>query len=251
MSTRRTLLLAAALGLMAAPLHAQTMRGKVLDAATGEGVAQAQVQALTEEGRDGGHARTRADGSFEIPLRAPGTFRIRAERAGYNPTVTTSLPVDLREAVEVEVRLSANAVAIEPLRVTARVEPPHRRNLTMNGFYDRERQGIGRYMRREDIERYPTQNLAQLLSRVPGTAIQYIRTKQYIYFMRNGGCRPQVYLDNVRMVVDNTMDINAIVTPGQIEAVEMYRGAAEIPVQYNNSRGAVCGVVLIWTRSEP
>jgi len=251
MPIMRTLLLLPLTLALAVPLAGQTMRGRVLDAATGEGVAQAQVQALTEEGRDGGHTRTRADGSFEIPLRAPGTFRIRAERTGYNPTVTTTLPVALREAVEVEVRLSASAVAIEPLRVTARVQPPHRRNLEMNGYYDRERQGIGRYLRREDIERYPTQNLAQLLSRVPGTAIQYVRTKQYIYFMRNGGCRPQGYLDNVRMVVDATMDINAIVTPGQIEAVEMYRGAAEIPVQYNNARGAVCGVVLIWTRSEP
>ena len=251
------------LALLATPLAAQSVRGKVLDAATGEGIAAVAVQALSAEGRDVGHTRTAADGSFQLQLRAPATVRIQAQRAGYRATLTDGLPVAMREAVEVEVRLSATAVAIEPLRVTARVEPPKRRNLELNGFYERERLGIGKYVRREEIELRPSQNLAQVLSRVQGAAIHYQGSRQYIYFTRNGrprlrqsfrgppqnACLPRLYVDGARVTYDANNDINGVVNPGQVEAIEVFRGPAEIPVQYNDSNSA-CGVILIWTRHE-
>ena len=259
----RTLPLAALL-LAAAPLSAQAVHGKVIDAATGEGVAQAQVQAVTLEGRDAGRARTGPDGTFRFELRAPGTVRIRAERTGFRPTLTGDLPVALRETVEVEVRLAATAVAMEPLRVTARVEPPHRRALELNGYYARERQGIGEYLRREDIEKRASTNLAQVLQRVPGAAIRYMGVHQYIYFPRNGepslrqsmrgppgnACLPRLFVDGSRVTYDAQNDINSVVNPNQVEAVELVRGPSEIPVQYNDNN-SMCGVILIWTRQEP
>ena len=258
---RHTVLLAACL--FATPLAAQTLRGKVLDATTGAGIPAAAVRALSE-GRDVGHARTAADGTFFFQLRAPGTVRIEAQRAGYRTTVTSELPVGGRETVDVEVRLSAEAIAIEPLRVTARVEPPRRRNLELNGFYERERMGIGQYVRREDIERRANQNLAQVLARVQGAAIQYVGSKQYIYFPRNGrpnirqtfrgppqnACLPRLFVDGARVTYDANNDINAVVNPGQVEAIEVFRGPSEIPTQYNDNN-SMCGVILIWTRNEP
>ena len=255
--------IASVLALLAAPLAAQTVRGRVLDAASGEGVAQAAVQALSAEGRDVGRARTAADGSFVLQLRAAASVRIQAQRAGYRTTLTDALPVAVREAVEVEVRLSTTALALEPLRVTARVEPPRRRNLELNGFYERERAGIGKYVRREEIELRPSRNLAEVLARVQGTAIQYQGSKQYIYFPRNGrpvlrqsfrgppqnACLPRLYVDGARVTYDANNDINAVVNPGQVEAIEVFRGPAEIPVQYNDSN-SMCGVILIWTRHE-
>jgi hypothetical protein len=244
----RILWISALLALLAPPLAAQTVRGRVLDAASGEGIAAAEVQALTLEGREAGRARTAADGSFQLPLRAAGTVRIQAQRTGYRTTLTDALPVASREAVEVEVRLSATAVAMEPLRVTARVEPPKRRNLELNGFYERERRGIGRFVRREEIERHGDFTLAQSLSRMPGAVVQYVGVHQYIYFPRSG-CRPWVYLDGSRMIVDRGQDINSIVSPNQVEAMEVFIGPSEVPAEYAAGRGA-CGVVLIWTKHE-
>jgi hypothetical protein len=263
MSITRCFVPLAALVMAAAPLAAQTVRGKVLDAATGEAIAAVTVQALSAEGRDVGRARTAADGSFEIQLRAAATVRIQAQRTGYQTSVSASLPVAPREAVEVEVRLSATAVAMEPLRVTARVEPPKRRNLELNGFYERERLGIGKYVRREEIENRNNQNLAQVLARVQGSAIHYQGAKQYIYFPRNGrpslrqsmrgpaqnACLPRLFVDGSRVTYDANNDINSVVNPGQVEAIEVFRGPSEIPVQYNDSNSA-CGVILIWTRHE-
>jgi len=258
--------------LLATPLPAQRLRGKVIDAVTGAAVPAAAVRALVE-GRDVGRARTAADGTFNFQLRVPGTVRIEAQRTGYGTTVTGDLPVGLRETVDVEVKISAEAITIEPLRVTARVAPPRRRSLERNGFYDRERRGIGKYLRREEIERHGRSNMAQVLSYVPGTAVLRRGFRDYIYFPRNGGpglgrvrssnsrgraqwgppaggCLPRLFLDGIRVSYDSDADINSFVDPEAVEAVELFRGPSEIPVEYNDNNSQ-CGVILIWTRQEP
>jgi hypothetical protein len=259
---KRILALLPLLGILAAPLSAQVVRGKVLDAASGEPVPQAEVAAATLEGRGAGRARTAADGTFTLELRAPGTFRLRAERTGYRPSVSDSLSVDVRETLEVELRISATAVAIEPLRVTARVAPPRRRSLQISGFYDRERAGLGHFLRREDFERMSNMNLVQVIDRMPGTFILGTGPRQIIVFerattigtlsraqrgQRMEQCVPKLFLDGVQMsYVDG---LNGVANPNQIEAVEIYRSAAELPPQYGGA-DAACGVILLWTRSE-
>ena len=281
---KRVLALLPMLAALAAPLSAQVVRGKVLDAASGAPVPQAEVTATTVEGRGAGRTRAAADGSFTLDLRAAGTIRLRAERTGYRPTLTDTFPVDPREAVEVELRVSATAVAIEPLRVTARVAPPRRRSLEMNGVYDRARDGFGHRLFREDIEKQSNLNLAQVLARVPGTTRVQTGPFEFIYFSRSmltgtiqpgpgggrrapgpatlvqprsgGGdnpgrwCIPLLFIDGTRAAYGGRDDINSLVKPEQIEAVELYSSAANIPMQYNVS-GSACGVILIWTRSEP
>ena|SRR5215218_1155651 len=259
MSLLRPLLPLAAFVLAATPLAAQTVRGKVLDAATGAGVPEAAVRALTPDGHDVGRARTAADGSFRMQLRTSATVRVEARRTGYQQTLTAELPVALHEAVEVEVRISATALALEPLRVTARVAPPRRRSLELNGVYDRERMGLGRRLFREDIERRPNLDLGGLLQGVVGTRMVYAGRYKYIVFNRSsisaamtGGppCLPRLYLDGVRVEYGGSFDINSFVLPERVEAVELYASAAEIPPQYNGMNSA-CGVILIWTRTEP
>ena len=63
-------------------------------------------------------------------------------------------------------------------------------------------------------------------------------------------CLPRLFLDGVRVTYDVQNDINAVVDPGQVEAIEVFRGPSEIPVQYNDNNSQ-CGVILIWTRKEP
>jgi len=239
----------AVLAVLAAPLAAQTVRGRVVDARTGEGVPEAVVTALAASGnRRTGQARTDASGKFSLAMRAPGDVRLRVERTGYRETLTDPTPVGPQDTVEVELSVSAAPLTIAPLRVTARVEPPRRRSLELNGFYDREKRGFGTFLRREEIERHGDYNLANALTRVPGVAIRYVRVKEYIYFIRNR-CTPLVYLDGMRMLVNGSQDINAVVSTFQIEAIEVYQTPTEIPAEYNVGRGA-CGVILIWAKHE-
>jgi hypothetical protein len=255
---------AAALLLLAAarPMSAQVLRGKVVDAVSGEPVPQVALAAIGADRKEAGHARTAADGTFYLQFATPVSVRLQTQRTGYRPTVTEELPVAPSETVYVEVRVSAAPLQIEPLRVTARVEPPHRRFLELNGFYHRQRVGFGAFLRREDIERLPRSNLAQVLQRTRGAAIYYRGSRQFIYFTRYGpphivsnfrgppgnSCLPRVFLDGNRMTYDGLNDINSIVSPDQVEAIETYN-AGEAPVEYVGSNSG-CGVILIWTRHE-
>jgi hypothetical protein len=256
---RRILFLSPALLALATAASGQTLRGKVLDAASGEPVAQAAIAAQDSAGHTVGRARSAADGTFAMPLRAAGVFHLDATRTGYQPAHTQALPVDVRETVEVELRVSATPVSVAPLTVTARQAPPHRRSLEMNGFYDREKTGLGRFLRREDFDRATT-TLAEALTKAQGTYLIDAGARQFIAFSRSSAsvslrfastnpCLPKVYLDGTRAPYGGQMDINSIVSPSQVEAVELYRSTAEIPPQYGGS-DATCGVILIWTRHE-
>ena len=100
-------------------LSAQVVSGRVLDAGTGEGVPQAEVKAVSAEGRELGRARTAADGAFDLRLRMAGTVRLQAQRTRYRATTTGELAVGVRETVGVEVRLSASAVGWKRSRSSA------------------------------------------------------------------------------------------------------------------------------------
>jgi hypothetical protein len=243
----------------------------VVDAANGEGVSQAQVTALTSDQRNAGRARTSADGSFSLALRAAGSFRLLGERAGYAISLSQPVEVAPRETVTVALRLAVQASALEPLSVTARQAPPRRASLEANGFYAREASGLGRYLRREDLERSSATNLVHVLAAVPGVDVQLDRRGvQIITFARSriAGtinraqreqsdlCMPTVYVDGARVGYDRgdkfegtSPDINQIVSKSQLEAVELFRSTAELPPQYGGSN-ASCGVILFWTKRE-
>jgi hypothetical protein len=238
--------------------RAQVVRGRVLDNASGDAVSGARVEAFAGS-RPGGRTRTAADGKFEMRLRAGGTFHIQAEREGYRSSVTHDIPVAARETVYVEVRVAAAPMQLDPLRVTARVAPPHRRSLELNGFYERERMGIGRFIRREDFENRSNLTTAQIVAREPGTVrigqgpgeyIVFSRSSNVGAYMRRGAgyCIPQLYLDGMK--INSGKDLSWVTGPNQVEAIELYSSAAEIPVQYNGINSA-CGVILVWTRHEP
>ncbi|HKP77263.1 MAG TPA: carboxypeptidase regulatory-like domain-containing protein [Longimicrobiaceae bacterium] len=241
------------------PAGAQVVRGRVIDNATGEGVAAATVEASVA-GRTGGRARTAADGKFEVRLRAAGTYSLLAERTGYRATASGELPVAPRETVYVELRVAAAPMQLDPLRVTARVAPPHRRSLELVGFYERERKGFGRFIRREDFERRSNLTTTQILARVPGVVLIGSGPRESVAFSRSsisgallragsaGYCAPLLYMDGVR--ITRSQDMNEVSAPDNLEAVELYQSAAEIPVEYMGASSA-CGVILLWTRHEP
>ena len=65
-------------------------------------------------------------------------------------------------------------------------------------------------------------------------------------------CYMDVYLDGA-MIYDSSarkmplFNLSSM-TAGEVEAVEVYSSAAQVPSQYNKSSGG-CGVILIWTRT--
>jgi hypothetical protein len=257
--TPAPLLLCALLALAAGPLRAQTLGGVVVDAATGQPIPGAAVTVLDGE-RRAARGTTGADGTFQLELRSPsraGRVRIRAERVGYRPTVSDELAVQRYETVEVRLPLSEQAVALQPVTVTARQQPPRIARLGMVGFYDREAQGFGRFLRREEIERPGVRDVAEVVGRLPGTTLITSYQGSVVYFARaatvraftagSTRCLPDVYLDGVRVTYGIT-GLSGLVPLEHVEAIEAYSGPSQTPVQWSGT-GAACGVIVIWTRS--
>lgn len=59
-----------------------------------------------------------------------------------------------------------------------------------------------------------------------------------------GRCPIQYYVDGTFVALFNIDEI----LPGDVEGMEIYRGAATIPAEYNKGT-AICGLILIWTRN--
>ena len=254
-SLRPLLLLVGLLCTFNGSAAAQTIRGRVLDAGSGEAIPAASLVALGENRRPVSRARTDADGAFVLQLRAPGTYSIQGARTGYGTAVSQTVTLAAGETLEVELRLSVQPLAVEPLTVTARREPPRVRALEMNGFYRREALGFGKFLRREDVAPNRTMSVAQALSRVQGARVLSAGAgREYVYFARAGMggnvCLPLLYVDGVQVAYKflSGMDINSSVQPDHIDAIEIYRSRLETPVQFQIA-GAACGVIVIWTRT--
>jgi hypothetical protein len=113
---------AAALVILFIPIPAagQVLRGRVIDAESGAVVPLARV-VVTGTGQRTRRTVTAADGRFLVRLRRGGSFRVQVARAGYAETRTRALAVGPRDTVDVDVRVSAVALRLDPVTVTARV----------------------------------------------------------------------------------------------------------------------------------
>ena len=100
-------------------LAAQTVRGRLVEGES-RPVIGALVVLVDEEGRQVGGALTDRGGAFLIAAPAPGSYRLRAQRVGYESTLTR--PFDLLHGQTVEREIVATTVPtrLDGLSVTAR-----------------------------------------------------------------------------------------------------------------------------------
>ncbi len=245
------------------PLLGQTIRGRVLDASTSEPVGYATVTALRADQRPVLRVQSDSEGAFVLPLRTAGEYRLRVERMGFATSTSEVLRVGRRDSIEVDLVLSTSPLPLDAVVATVRSPPLRKAALERVGFYDREAVGLGRFLRREDIEQYRNTSLPQILDRLPGTTMLTNHSGSVIVFNRSvtdgmisrtqrgraSLCLPQLYLDGILVAYD-VSGIERIVPPEHIEAIETYSSPAQIPVQFR-STGSSCGVIIVWTRVEP
>jgi len=233
----------------------QTLKGTILDAITGEPVMLAQVS-LLEEGR----SEVAADlaslaGSFELEAPGGGVYFLYVRRDGYETLLDGLFELGPDGVVEVRVGLTPEPIEIEALDVQAnRTMTP----LERSGFYDRVLTAPGYFLSREDIQRAGSSKVADVFQRVPRVEVDATRPltgpdvmQNPSIFMRKGTepCFPTLYID--RHIVAN--GVTAPVRPddwvnsGEIEAIEVYSRATQVPPEFDSVGG--CGVVLIWTRA--
>lgn|GEM_PF-5681464 len=244
---------------------AVVIRGIVRDARTGQPLARVPVRL-----NGLASALTRADGSYRLvtdDAYRDRPNRLVARRIGYEArTVEFTLPATA-PAYEVDVALEPSAVELDPIDVAGKQEV----NRRLAGFRRRRQMGLGTFFTRVDIEKIGAVRVSDVVRRVPGTIViteesvnadpmgaqpvfsQIPRTT--IQFSRRGyardagerPCSPLIFVNDMQV---NQPDIDMIGRARDLEAVEVYTSAAQIPAEYNRL-GSECGVIALWLDRPP
>jgi len=140
------------------------VRGKVLDANTGEGLIEAQIK-VVKGGKQ--TALSDVDGSFELEL-PPGEYEIRV----FTPLYTAQrykLVIEKGETSELEVKLSSEADATEEVVVVA---APDTATAAVEVMRRRKRASVSDAISAEQISRSPDSSASDAAKRVVGATIQ-------------------------------------------------------------------------------
>jgi hypothetical protein len=222
----------------AAPAPGQLSQGSIqvllVDAETGDPVPGATLRAAGafQPVDSDAEGRARLD---EVP---PGPATIVVTRIGY-AEVRQVVRVVAGTTTEVTLALTPRPVPVAPVAVEA-----PRRPSRMDEFDRRRRGSVGHFFTFEDIERARPAVTSDLLRRVAGLRVHCAMGPCTVRSVRASTprCPMQVFVDGVAAFQMSPDEIPA----ADLEGLEIYRGASEIPPEFNRGT-ALCGVIVIWT----
>ena len=239
------------------PADAQVLlHGRVLDDLSGQSLVGARVLLLNRYRKVIGYATTDRDGAFRFERRTSGVFRLEAKAIGYHEAITPLVWMTMdRDSARLEIRLTRHAVLLAPLEIVA-MSPP-RRSAVLENVEHRVSKGFGYHLTREDIEERRPMHLSDILVTVPGVYAEQQRPGsggRNVYMRRalpgfRDGCPVQVFVDGILATRGDDWGgtIDDLVSPLDVEAIEVFRGLGSIPPEFL-TREARCGVIAIWTR---
>lgn len=251
--------LAAALGGLQAA-SAQTLRGRVEDAASRAGISVVEIVLLAENGRVLGRTQTDSTGAFLINWRDAARVKVQATRVGYQTTITPLFTVQAAETLTASVLLSGAPIAVEPLIITDRsIADP--RSSYAAGIERRRRSGIGHFFTRDQIRAANSSEVAGLLRSVPGVTLRADQNSNALLAFSGSNassgmgsnargqtittvCPMTIFLNG--RIHRNPMEGVNILATWEIEAIEVYRNMTEVPSEFSGSH-ARCGVIAIWS----
>jgi len=241
------------------------LRGRIIQA--GDTIAVPGAEVLIE----GAGLRHWADnhGRFRFAGLPRGSYEIRVRMLGYQPS-TARMQFEESRSYDRDFELRRLPYALTEVRIEGRaVKVPVR----YEEVYRRASRGLGTLIDRDEIERLNPSEIKSLFNRIPGVLVN----DRGITFQRcQGGlqgplgsqqaAKVQVYIDGVRMtnpagvkmpgpgqsgfggaIEDADAEhVLRLVPPTAIQAIEVYRGVAQIPVEFLDD---ACAVIAIWTKA--
>lgn len=196
-----------------------------------------------------------ADGNFRFRGLAPGRHVLRVRALGFAP-IQGELALGPADSIDVDVTLVRAARVLDTVRALAAAVPPP---LGPPEFQERRRRGGGVYLTRDEFEKRAPSRTSDILLGIPGVERRAIGndlgTADYVYVMRGVStargeiCPISVYVDGRNFDLGG-QDIDLVIRPSEIEAIEVYTAGGRIPARYSGPT-ARCGVVAFWTRGGP
>jgi hypothetical protein len=259
----------------------QRIRGRLLDLDTGNPIPLGFLTLLSADSTRLAEAVSDANGYWSLDVAKAGVYRVGAHRIGYQPWVSEPVPMDADFELNSVFHLRPLPVALDPIDVRARAL---RQYLEHSGFYERQHGNFGHFVTPEDIDKRQASRVTDLLSAIPGVQRVYVAggsvgpTQIQLRgssISQGGVCRPRVFVDGLMYSrgdsrpirqgegletddrvddmarrMDEALSLDDIGHPSTIAAVEVYRSASQVPVQFGGtSVETLCGVIVIWTRS--
>lgn len=257
---------------------AQRLRGRLLDLQSGEPVKSGFLTLRSAEGVVLSTTMSDEEGRWGFDLPEAGTFYLEATRLDYEPWVAGPLEIEAGDDLTSIFRLRRRPIELEPLEVSVAATRHH---LAMEGFYDRQRSDFGMFLGPDDIERRTAHRITDLLLGLPGVRMVSMTSgsvgARFIQLRgsslsQGGVCRPRIFVDGLLYalgdsrpieqregeetemeetldVLDQGLSLDDIGPPSDLAAIEVYRSATEVPVQFGGtSVQTLCGVIVVWTK---
>lgn len=193
----------------------------------------------------GSSAATVSDdkGAFEFAGIPAGAATISVRRIGFAPQ---SVELSVKNGATTPVTITVREVALELPSVVVRAKKDHRYTGYLATFYQHRDRGFGHFLTADDVMRTHPVELSDILRTVPGIRVYAGYDGVMHVRLRGNNCWPVVVLDGMPAVAAefNVDDI----APGDVAGIEVYGGAASVPVEYVVPFGpTACGTIAIWT----
>lgn len=228
------------------PVTAQTVAGSVREEGSGAAVSGARVSLQVLGGRTGVTVATDSLGAFLVPLGARSAkYLIRIEHPSYQPHVDT-LELRSQETVSLEIRLGRDAIPLQPLLVTGRVD---RR---LQGYRERldRGSGLGKFVTRSQMDGMAANRATDYLRQVPGIRLRQVNGGRVIGLSNAlGDCVPYVFIDGLPLEQRQPDEVDDRLDPELVEGIEIYQGSAGLPLEFASAQPSGCGVIAFWTRA--
>jgi hypothetical protein len=190
--------------------------------------------------------RTNDSGGFRMSGLPLGRATVSVRRMGFGPTTTEVRLRSGRTDSLVFVLTAVAAILPGMLVEDERMKLSHR---LLAGFWERRERGFGSFVTREQIEKREARDFVDLVRTIPSVKVSTMSNgRSAIRFNRSivgKDCPPQFFVDGMR--IENGSPDEFV--PDDVEAIEIYPGAATLPVQFApRPMTYTCGAVVIWTR---
>ena len=255
----RTGFLTVALVFAAVPLGAQSvLAGRVREDSTGRPLAGVEVVIVGSERR----TLTDASGRYVLNMLPDGRRQVLFRSVGFRP-VQEWVVLGRVDTVWANPMLVAQTVQLDPITVTAKPDAP--RGLGLEAFEERRKLGFGKFIDSSTLRRNEHQRLPALLDRLQGIGFTIVDKGVVAVSRRRFGpmgepCYMSVVLDGTVIYSSSAPGLGGGGSPTErpppdlkmfdvasLSAVELYRGAGEVPIEFGGA-GAACGVLVLWTR---
>jgi hypothetical protein len=217
---------------------------------------------------------TNARGAYALQVDRSGSYVLEVRALGFS-SASRALRLGSGDTLQVNFTLAPVPQELEPIVVTEAEPLP---TGIMRGFEERRRLGFGRFLTRDMLAERDHDTVAGILRGIAGmrmvrrptdcgggfsaatgrgiAAVELSKGTGGLVTCSGkpmpAGCYMSVYVDGVRIWAPGSVDPPDFdrMRNNQYEGVEIYRGPAELPIQYQGT-GAACGAILLWSRISP